>query len=108
MQLHAVHRLGKPNNGRRDRPIIVRFVVREDKDTVFARRGRFREAVVDYDKVYTTLDYPKQVQKERAVLMKAMKRAKEMGGFHAKVLGRKLIDNRSSHTVEPIPKDYQE
>ena len=95
IRFHAIHRLGKPGSGR-TRPIIARFVCREDRDMVFAKRYVFRESSIDYDKVYITLDYPKEIQMERAELVKAMKKAHELGEQKVKVLGRLACDRLQS------------
>ena len=47
IRFHAVHRVGKPHtrdDGKtpRPRPIIARFVVREDRDTVFSVKNRLK------------------------------------------------------------------
>ena len=45
---HAAHRVGKPQNNNatpsRPRPIIPRFVVREDRDAVFSVKNRLKSS----------------------------------------------------------------
>ena len=106
MHFHAIHRLGKPGSGR-TRPIIARFVCREDRDMVFAKRYVFRESSVDYDKVYITPDYPNEIQMERAELVKAMKKAHELGEQKVKVLGRLLVIGYNRYSVANIPDAYK-
>ena len=106
MRFHAIHRLGKPGS-RRTRPIIAIFVCREDRDLVFAKRYVFRESSIDYDKVYITLDYPKEVQMERAELVKAMKKTHELGKRRAKVLGRLLVIGYNRYSAANIPDAYK-
>ena len=106
MRFHAIHRLGKPCSVR-TRPIIARFVCREDRDMVFAKRYVFRESSIDYDKVYITLDYPKEIQMERAELVMAMKKAHELGERRAQVLGRLLVIGYNRYSVANIPNAYK-
>ena len=106
MRFHAIHRLGKPSSGR-TKPIIARFVFREDRDMVFAKRYVFRESSIDYDKVYITLDYPKEIQMERAELVKVMKKAHELGERRPKVLGRLLLISYNRYSVANIPDAYK-
>ena len=103
---HAIHRLGKPRSGR-TRPIIARFVCREDRDMVFAKRYVFRESSTDYKKVYITLVYPKEIQMERAELVKAMKKAHKVGERRTKVLGRLLVISYNCYSVANIPDAYK-
>ena len=58
---------------------------------------------IDYDKVYITLDYPKEIQMERAELVKAMKKAHELGERRAKVSGRLLVIGYHRYSVANIP-----
>ena len=50
IRFHAVHCVGKPqNNGAtpaRPRPIIARFVVREDRDAVFNVKNRLKSSCI--------------------------------------------------------------
>ena len=85
MRFHAVHRVGKPRKGK-PRPIIARFVCREDKDLVYSQRNLLKESV-RFEDAYITLDYPAAVQEERAILIKAMLKARA-NGANAKVIGR--------------------
>lgn len=105
MRFHAIHRIGKSRSGIA-RPIIVRFVCREDKDTVFSKRKLLKDSF-GHDKVYITLDYPKEIQKERAILIKAMKKA-QSAGTRAKVLGRSLVMDSGTYNVDTIPEAYKD
>ena len=51
--------------------IIARFVCREDKEVVFRKRNLVKESI-HFPDAYITLDYPSEIQDERAVLIKAM------------------------------------
>ena len=48
IRFHAVHRVGKKIHGRR-RPIIARFVCREDRDKVWSVRGKLKESITHAD-----------------------------------------------------------
>ena len=71
IRFHAVHRVGKKIHGRR-RPIIVRFVCREDRDKVWSVRGKIKKSMIHTD-AYITQDYARAIQEERKVLIKSMK-----------------------------------
>ena len=105
MRCHAVHRMGKPIQGR-PRPIIVRFVCREDKEVVFRKRNLLKESIHIPD-AYITLDYPSEIQDKRAVLIKAMLKA-QANGTQAKVIGRTLKIGSASYTSKNVPKELLE
>ena len=67
MRCHAIHRMGKSFQ-RRPRPIFVRFVCREDKEVVFRNRNLLKESI-HFPDAYITLDYPSEIQDERAALI---------------------------------------
>ena len=105
MRCHAVHRMGKPIQGR-PRPIIVRFVCREDKEVVFRKRNLLKESI-HFPDAYITLDYPSEIQDVRAVLIKAMLKA-QANGTQAKVIGRTLKIGSASYTSKNVPKELLE
>ena len=109
IHFHAVHRVGKPRSEDASkstpRPIIARFLSREDRDTVFRARNRLKGSLRAKD-VYITQDYAKAIQQERKVLIKVMFQAKERG-LSTKVIDRKLIINNVIYTVNNIPEDLR-
>ena len=105
MRFHAIHRIGKSKSGAA-RPIIVRFVCREDKNAVFSKRKLLKESF-GRGKVYITLHYPKEIQKERAILIRAMKKAQETG-TRGKVLGRSLVMSSGTYNADTIPEAYKD
>ncbi|KAK3754685.1 hypothetical protein QZH41_015385 [Actinostola sp. cb2023] len=70
MRFHAIHRTGKQYKDR-IRPIIVRFVCREDRNKVWEKRYKIKESS-DYENPYITEDYARAIQEERRILIKAM------------------------------------
>ena len=74
-KFHAVHRVGKKVQERR-RPIIVRFVSREDRNAVWAKGDKIKQSDVHTD-AYITEDFARAIQGERKVLMKAMSKARD-------------------------------
>jgi len=108
IHFHAVH-VGKPRSEDASkstpRPIIARFLSREDRDTVFRARNRLKASSRAKD-VYITQDYAKAIQQERKVLIKAMFQAKERD-LSAKVIDRKLIINNVVYKVSIIPEDLR-
>ena len=110
IHFHAVHRVGKPrledaSLESTPRPIIARFLSREDRDAVFRARNRLKDSSRTKD-VYITQDYAKAIQQERKVLIKAMFQAKKRG-LSAKVIDRKLIINNVIYNVSNIPEDLR-
>ena len=109
IHFHAAHRVGKPRSEDASnsfpRPIIARFLSREDRDTVFRVRNRVKDSSRAKD-AYITQDYAKAIQQERKVLIKAMFQAKERG-LSAKVIDRKLIINNVIYKVSNIPEDLR-
>ncbi|XP_078377847.1 uncharacterized protein LOC144660998 [Oculina patagonica] len=108
LRFHAVHCVGKRQTHNstaplRPRPIIARFVVREDKDAVMAVKNRLRNSK-KYKDVYITQDYAKVIQEERKVLIKAMFAARDLGQ-DAKVINRTLYINNKDYNAQNIPKD---
>ena len=109
IHFHAVHRVGKPRSEDASksfpRPIIARFLGREERHAVFRARNRLKDSSRAKD-VYITQDYAKAIQQERKVLIKAMFQAKERG-LSAKVIDRKLIINNVIYKVSNIPEDLR-
>ena len=105
IRCHAVHRMGKSIQGR-PRPIIPRFVCREDKEVVFRKRNLLKESSHHPD-AYITLDYPSEIQDERAILIKVTLKA-QASGTQAKVIGRTLKSGSASYTSKNVPKELLE
>ena len=102
IRFHAVHRVGKKIHGR-CRPIIARFVCREDKEKVWSVRGKLKLSMTHAD-AYITQDYARAIQEERKVLIKAMMKAREEHGLNdAKVKGRFLFINNERYDSKSIP-----
>lgn len=101
IKFHAVHRVGKIMEGR-TRPIIVRFVSREDRNLVWAKRGKIKQST-SYTDAYITEDFARAIQEERKVLIKAMFKAKGLGVDNAKVIGRYLIIDNQKYDFSTIP-----
>lgn len=104
MAFHAVHRIGKRRNGSRPRPIIVRFVCREDRDAVFQKKKKLQQSE-RFPDAYITADYAKAIQEERRALIKAMFKARGIGKS-AKVVGRTLYVDNQKYTKENIPEEF--
>ena len=104
IRFHAVHRVGKMIHDRR-RPIIARFVCREDREKVWSVRGKLKVSMTHADAyAYITQDYARAIQEERKVLIKAMMKACEKHGLNdAKVKGRFLFINNERYDSKSIP-----
>ena len=85
IRFHAVHNLGKPAVGK-TRPIIARFVCRQDRDMVWSKKKDLKNST-SYQDAYITQDYAKAIQQERRPLIKAMKKARAFG-FDSKIIDR--------------------
>ena len=103
---HAVHRIGKPREAddAKPRPIIARFLCREDRDKVYRIKNRLKKSRRLKD-AYITQDYAQAIQMERKVL-KAMFLAREKG-TDAKVVDRKLIIGDNTFHVNNIPEEFR-
>ena len=106
IQFHAVHRVGKPRStddqsDAYPRPIIARFLCREDRDTVFRAKGRLKKSSTFKD-AYITQDYARAIQMERKTLIKAMFEARGKG-LNAKVVDRNLIVDNVAYRFDNIP-----
>lgn len=111
IQFQAVHRVGKVRPAINEqakaspRPIIARFLLREDRDYVLKAKNKLKKSE-KYKDAYITQDYARAVQMERKTLIKAMFKAKEKG-LDARVVNRNLIvDNQVFH-VGNIPDDLK-
>ena len=104
---HAVHRIGKPREAddAKPRPIIARFLCREDRDKVYRIKNRLKKSRKFKD-AYITQDYAQAIQMERKVLIKAMFLAREKGA-DAKVVDRKLIIGENTFHVNNIPEEFR-
>ena len=102
IKFHAVHRVGKKVQ-ERTRPIIVRFVSREDRNAVWAKGDKIKQSDVHTD-AYITEDFARAIQEERKVLIKAMTKAREdLGMDNVKVIGRYLIIDNQKYDFNNIP-----
>ena len=70
---HAVHRIGKPREAddAKLRPIIARFLCREDRDKVYRIKNWLKKSR-RLKEAYITQDYAQAIQMERKVLIKVM------------------------------------
>ena len=100
IRFHAVYRIGKRKENK-IRPIIARFVRREDRDLVFSKKKGLQHSRRFKDS-YITTDYAKVIQAERRKLIKAMHKAKKKGD-EAKVVGRWLHIGGQRYNSENIP-----
>ena len=82
--------------------IIVRFVSREDRNLVWAKRGKIKQTT-SYTDAYITEDFARAIQEERKVLIKAMFKAKGLGVDNAKVIARYLIIDNQKYDFSTIP-----
>ena len=106
---HAVNRVGKPrspeDSHHHPRPIIARFLCREDRDLVLKAKGRLRHST-DYPNAFITKDYARAIQLERKELIKAMFIARKKG-ISAKVVDRNLVINDNVYHVGNIPDELK-
>ena len=65
VRFHAVHRVGNPTVGK-TRPIIARFVGREDRDLVWSRNNDLKNSTT-YQNAYITQDYAKPFSRNVAL-----------------------------------------
>lgn len=104
IRFHAIHRVGRKTTGR-VRPIIVRFLSREDRDQVWSCRRKLKNSE-SFQDAYITQDYAREIQKERSVLIKAMIRHNEQFPLQkavCKVVGRQLFIKNSKYNVNNLP-----
>ena len=111
LQSHAIHRVEKrrlsdESSNAYSRPIIARFLCREDRDMVLKAKGRLRNSS-QYESANTNQDYAKAIQMERKVLFKAMFLAPKKG-MNAKVVDRNLVVNNNVYNVHNIPHNLKE
>ena len=78
----------------RCRPIIARFINREDRNQIWQNRGKIKHSE-NYPDAYITKDFTKAIQDEERVLIQATMKARENKGHpnNAKVVGRYLLIN---------------
>ena len=98
IKFHAVHRVGVKQEGR-CRPVIARFISRQDGDLIWQNRGKIKHSD-NYPDAYITEDFARARQLERKTMMKA----RESTGLpDAKVVGRFLIINNERYDHNHIP-----
>ena len=107
IQFHAVHRIGKPREATdaNPRPIIARFLCREDRDNIYRVKNRLKKSR-KFENAYITQDYAQAIQLERKVLIKAMFLARKKGAI-AKVVDRKLIIGSDTFHINNIPEEIR-
>ena len=70
IRFHASRCVGKLMQGRK-RPIIVRFVSRENRNLFSGKQGKIKKSTVHSD-AYIIEDFARAIQEEREVLIKAV------------------------------------
>ena len=83
IKLHAVHRVGVKQEGR-CRPIIARFISRQDRDLIWQNRGKIKTSH-NYPDAYITEDFARAIQLERKTLIKAFQKQKLLGVFSSSI-----------------------
>ena len=78
IKFHAVHRVGNKIQ-HRCRPIVARFISREDRNEIWSNSGKIKHSK-NYPDAYITEDFAKAIQDQRKVLIKAMMKARESQG----------------------------
>ena len=106
MRFCGVHRLGKfkQNRSEKPRPVIARFICREDQDLVWRERYNLKGSCFKLAE-----DLPPAVREIRkTILVPAMKEAKKTEGTKATITGDRLIVNGKRYTFNQIPKKWKE
>ena len=106
IRFHAVHRVGKPAVGK-TRPIIARFVCREDRDLVWSRKKDLKNSTT-YQDVCITQDYAKAIQQERRTLIKAMKKIQSTRIWFQSYWSTFFFVNEERFTCGTIPEHLKE
>ena len=110
IRFHAVHRVGKPHTqddgstSSRPRLIIVRFVVRKDRDAVFSVKNRLKSSHRFTD-AHITQDFARAIQQERNTLIQAMF-ADKNNGRDAKVTNSKLFIDNAAYDISNIAVEF--
>ncbi|KAI8503614.1 hypothetical protein Bbelb_185850 [Branchiostoma belcheri] len=100
MKMCAVHRLGKPRNGK-TRPVIARFTCRADRDRVWKNKAHIKNK-----RIYITDDVPAKVRElRRNILVPALRRVKE-GGKRGMIVGNKLVIESKQYEHWEIPRRW--
>ena len=109
IRFHAVHCVGKSqHNGATPacpRPIITRFVMREDRDAVLKVK-KWLKSSARYGEAYITQDFARAIQKERKTLIQSMFAAKQ-AGRDVKVVNSSLFIDNNVFDILNIPVEYQ-
>jgi hypothetical protein len=102
IRFHVVHRVGQRTEDR-CRPVIARFVSREDRDDVWRNKAKLKNSSC-YNDAYITEDFARAIQEERKILIKAMMKARREHGMRdAKVIGRFLFINNERNNHQNVP-----
>ena len=106
IQFHPVHRIGKPREATdaNPRPIIARFLCREDRDIIYRVKNRLKKSR-RFENAYIMEDYAQAIRLEGKLLIKAMFLARETGTI-AKVVDRKLIIGSDTFHINNIPEEF--
>ncbi|KAI8517501.1 hypothetical protein Bbelb_035180 [Branchiostoma belcheri] len=100
MKMCAVHRPGKPRNGK-TRPVIARFTCRADRDRVWKNKAHIKNK-----RIYITDDVPAKVRElRRNILAPALRRVKE-GGKRGMIVGNKLVIESKQYEHWEIPRRW--
>ena len=102
VKFDVVHRVAKKMESR-CRPIIARFISREDRNLIWQHKDKIKQSP-NHPDAYITEDFAKKIQEERKTLIKAMLKARENDGLsNAKVVGRYVFINKEKYDCRNIP-----
>ena len=105
LTFHAVQQVGPSRSDRtRPRQVIMRFLVRKDKESVWQNREKLSKSV-KFGTFLFTLDYPKEIADERSLLRKIAKRVRDILEIKAEVKRNKLylVDSGLNYSLKEIP-----
>ena len=118
--IHAAHRLGKVESmvrneaealgeassfSQRPRPIIIRFVSRQERDIMWRNRFKIKESE-EFKNVFLDEDLSQTSARRRKALRNARRIAKEKG-LASRITGDKIVINGIQYSYERLPDEYK-
>lgn len=101
VQLHAAHRVG-PRSNHRPRPILGRFVSRQDRDYMWDNKWKLRDTD-EYSRVYLDEDLSSASARIRKRLREALKNARQKTTEKCYLNGFQLKIGQMKYTVDNLP-----
>ena len=98
-RLGPIKQVRTPGETKHPRPILVKCNTRSDRNIIWGRKAQLKDT--DW---YISDDYPKEIERRRAILYPIMKLARSIEGYQGKtyMAGDRLVVNKKKYSIDQL------